>query len=152
MSTHLLFCLLTLINLWVDVIRYDLLENCLYHKKNHVFTAFLTHRSKNIDLKFILQCVREVLLLGHRQAFAWIDQWIDMTYEDVRNYENQLQQETNSLLRKDLPPSSPSATATPPSTPGLLSSDPQTAGSLSSSGSTPGTPKSPVKKGYFNWF
>lgn len=25
---------------------------------------------------FFLQVVRDVLLLGHRQAFAWVDEWI----------------------------------------------------------------------------
>lgn len=47
---------------------------------------------------YIQRCIREVLLLGHRQAFAWIDEWVDMTIEDVRNYERQLQAETNQKL------------------------------------------------------
>ncbi|KAJ6649369.1 Cytoplasmic phosphatidylinositol transfer protein 1 [Pseudolycoriella hygida] len=47
---------------------------------------------------FIQKCIREVLLLGHRQAFAWIDSWYDMTIEDVRAYEKQAQAETNSKV------------------------------------------------------
>lgn len=44
---------------------------------------------------FIQKCIRDILLLGHRQAFTWIDEWYDMTMEDVRNYERQTQSETN---------------------------------------------------------
>lgn len=47
---------------------------------------------------FIHRCIREVLLLGHRQAFAWIDEWIEMSMEDVREYEHRLQEETNKKL------------------------------------------------------
>lgn len=86
-------------------------------------------------------------MLGHRQAFAWIDQWIDMSYEDVRNYEALLQMQTNSLLQKremEVPGSPPVSVA-------LASGDCEPSIPASSS-STPGTPKSPVKKGYFNWF
>ncbi|CAK9826867.1 Cytoplasmic phosphatidylinositol transfer protein 1 [Anthophora retusa] len=44
---------------------------------------------------FIQKCIRDILLLGHRQAFAWIDEWYDMTLEDVREYEQKMQAETN---------------------------------------------------------
>lgn len=47
---------------------------------------------------FIQKCIRDILLLGHRQAFAWIDSWYDMTIEDVRAYEKQKQQETNNKV------------------------------------------------------
>lgn len=47
---------------------------------------------------YIHSCIREVLLLGHRQAFAWIDEWIDMSMQDVRDYERHLQEETNKKL------------------------------------------------------
>lgn len=47
---------------------------------------------------FIHRCIRDVLLLGHRQAFTWLDEWIDMSMEDVREYEYQLQEETNKKL------------------------------------------------------
>lgn len=39
--------------------------------------------------------IREILLLGHRQAFTWIDQWFNMSLEDVREYERKIQEETN---------------------------------------------------------
>lgn len=49
--------------------------------------------------EFIHSCIKEVLLVGHRQAFAWIDDWIDMSYPDVRKYEMRVQAETNSLVQ-----------------------------------------------------
>lgn len=42
--------------------------------------------------------IKDVLLAGHRQAFAWIDDWYDMSFEEVREYEKQLQQETNKKV------------------------------------------------------
>ncbi|XP_061399922.1 cytoplasmic phosphatidylinositol transfer protein 1 [Musca vetustissima] len=49
---------------------------------------------------FIQRSIRDVLLLGHRQAFAWIDEWYGMTLEDVREYERKIQEETNKKLRQ----------------------------------------------------
>lgn len=42
--------------------------------------------------------VRDVLLLGHRQAFCWIDEWINLTIEALREYEK----ETKIYLDKTL--------------------------------------------------
>ncbi|XP_078393730.1 cytoplasmic phosphatidylinositol transfer protein 1-like, partial [Cetorhinus maximus] len=42
--------------------------------------------------------IRDVLLVSHRQAFAWIDEWIDMSVETVREYERELQQQTNQKI------------------------------------------------------
>jgi len=47
---------------------------------------------------FIQRGIREILLLGHRQAFAWLDEWHGMTLEDVRAYERQKQAETNEKI------------------------------------------------------
>lgn len=47
---------------------------------------------------FIHRCIRDVLLLGHRQAFTWIDQWFDMDIEAVRAYEKEQQEETNQKV------------------------------------------------------
>ena len=44
------------------------------------------------------RAIREILLLGHRQAFAWIDEWYGMTEEDVRVYEAKMQAETNEKV------------------------------------------------------
>lgn len=50
---------------------------------------------------FIHKCIRDVLLLGHRQAFTWIDQWIEMDIDAVREYEKKLQEETNNKLLQE---------------------------------------------------
>lgn len=47
---------------------------------------------------YIHSCIREILLLGHRQAFAWIDEWFNMSLDDVREYEKRIQQETNKKV------------------------------------------------------
>ncbi|KAK7082406.1 hypothetical protein SK128_022334 [Halocaridina rubra] len=47
---------------------------------------------------WVHRAIRNVLLLGHKQAFAWIDEWYDMTFDDVRNYEMGMQQETNERI------------------------------------------------------
>uniref|UniRef100_A0A1A9WC73 Phosphatidylinositol transfer protein N-terminal domain-containing protein n=1 Tax=Glossina brevipalpis TaxID=37001 RepID=A0A1A9WC73_9MUSC len=48
--------------------------------------------------EFIHRSIRDILLLGHRQAFAWIDEWHDMSLDDVRMYEHNTHQETNKKL------------------------------------------------------
>ncbi|EDW01282.1 cytoplasmic phosphatidylinositol transfer protein 1 [Drosophila grimshawi] len=48
---------------------------------------------------FIQRGIREILLLGHRQAFAWVDEWHGWTLEDVRSYERQKQAETNEKVQ-----------------------------------------------------
>lgn len=50
---------------------------------------------------FIHRCIRDVLLLGHRQAFTWIDQWFEMDIEAVRIYEKQQQEETNQKVLQE---------------------------------------------------
>lgn len=47
---------------------------------------------------YIQKCIRDILLLGHRQAFTWIDHWLDMTIDDVREYEKGVQAETNAKV------------------------------------------------------
>lgn len=49
---------------------------------------------------FIQRSIRDVLLLGHRQAFTWIDDWYGMTLEDVREYEHKIQEETNRKMNQ----------------------------------------------------
>lgn len=48
--------------------------------------------------QFVHKVIRDVLLLGHRQAFAWIDEWIDMTMEEVREFERATQEATNEKI------------------------------------------------------
>ncbi|XP_076653470.1 cytoplasmic phosphatidylinositol transfer protein 1 [Halictus rubicundus] len=68
----------------------------------------------------IHRCIRDILLLGHRQAFAWIDEWYDMSLEDVREYEQKMQAETNEKVRlrnlnneNPMTPSTPTTPTTP---------------------------------------
>lgn len=76
------------------------------------------------------------MLLGHRQAFAWIDEWIEMSYDDVRNYEAKLQKETNNLIgRGDNPPEGEKKISE--------SNTPM---------QTPEASPTATKKGYFSWF
>ncbi|KAK1795321.1 hypothetical protein P4O66_010497, partial [Electrophorus voltai] len=45
--------------------------------------------------------IRDILLVGHRQAVAWVDEWHGMSLEGVREFEKRLQQETNSKLKSE---------------------------------------------------
>lgn len=47
------------------------------------------------------QSIRDILLLGHRQAFTWIDEWYKMSIEDVREYEKIKQAETNEKVNTE---------------------------------------------------
>lgn len=47
---------------------------------------------------FTHKSVRDILLLGHRQAFAWIDEWIDLTMDDIREYEASTFEATNKKV------------------------------------------------------
>jgi len=42
--------------------------------------------------------LHDIFLLGHRQAFCWIDQWMGLTMEDVRELEQKTQKELTTLL------------------------------------------------------
>lgn len=48
---------------------------------------------------YVQRCIRDVLLLGHRQAFTWMDDWHSMTLEEVRDYEKKIQAETNEKVK-----------------------------------------------------
>ncbi|XP_055769331.1 cytoplasmic phosphatidylinositol transfer protein 1-like [Salvelinus fontinalis] len=48
---------------------------------------------------FIHKNIQDILLVGHRQAVAWTDEWHGMSLEDVREYERQIQEQTNSKLK-----------------------------------------------------
>nr|XP_042696938.1 cytoplasmic phosphatidylinositol transfer protein 1 isoform X7 [Chrysemys picta bellii] len=41
------------------------------------------------------EVVRDILMIGHRQAFAWVDEWYDMTMDDVREFEKNMHEKTN---------------------------------------------------------
>ncbi|KAK7506756.1 hypothetical protein BaRGS_00002231 [Batillaria attramentaria] len=47
---------------------------------------------------FTHKSVRDILLLGHRQAFAWIDDWYGLGIDDIREYEEKMNKETNQKV------------------------------------------------------
>ncbi|KAK2571737.1 Cytoplasmic phosphatidylinositol transfer protein 1, partial [Acropora cervicornis] len=51
---------------------------------------------------FVHRIIQDILLLGHRQAFAWIDSWIDMDIEDVRDYEKDMHEKTNHKVGAEI--------------------------------------------------
>ncbi|CAB1450718.1 unnamed protein product [Pleuronectes platessa] len=63
--------------------------------------------------QFVHKVIRDVLLLGHRQAFAWVDEWINMTMEEVREYERATQEATNLKIGSFPPAISISETPLP---------------------------------------
>ncbi|XP_070811338.1 cytoplasmic phosphatidylinositol transfer protein 1-like [Pituophis catenifer annectens] len=77
--------------------------------------------------QFVHKVIRDILLIGHRQAFAWVDEWSGMTMDEVRLYEKETQQATNdivgvmtptiSISEVHLPHSTQSAPSSAPSTP-----------------------------------
>lgn len=48
--------------------------------------------------QFVHKAVRDILLLGHKQAFTWLDEWYGMTMNDIREYERDIQAETNKKV------------------------------------------------------
>ncbi|XP_016893357.1 cytoplasmic phosphatidylinositol transfer protein 1b isoform X3 [Cynoglossus semilaevis] len=59
--------------------------------------------------EFIHKNIRDILLVGHRQAVAWMDEWHGLTMEEVREYERTMTEKTNSKVK-----SSQSSTGPPP--------------------------------------
>jgi len=97
---------------------------------------------------FIQSAIREVLLIGHRQAFAWIDDWYDMSIEDVRDYEAKCQVETNEKVRrKGAIPDGGTGEPLEQEAGGSLFATPS---GTPPGGTTPTTP-SGGKKGWFSW-
>jgi len=91
--------------------------------------------------EFVHKSIREILLVGHRQAFAWIDEWFGMSLQDVRDYENRMQEETNEKVKM--------AGSAPP-TPQPL--EEEAGGSAyGTPASTPTTPGGSQKRGWFSW-
>uniref|UniRef100_A0A1B6C760 Cytoplasmic phosphatidylinositol transfer protein 1 n=2 Tax=Clastoptera arizonana TaxID=38151 RepID=A0A1B6C760_9HEMI len=52
--------------------------------------------------ELIQKSIRDILLLGHRQAFAWIDEWYGMSLVDVRVYEGEMQRQTNVKVADEI--------------------------------------------------
>uniref|UniRef100_A0A3B4YF52 Phosphatidylinositol transfer protein cytoplasmic 1b n=1 Tax=Seriola lalandi dorsalis TaxID=1841481 RepID=A0A3B4YF52_SERLL len=58
----------------------------------------------------LLQNIRDILLVGHRQAVAWIDEWHGLSLEEVREYERAMQEKTNSKVKSSQNTDPPAAT------------------------------------------
>ncbi|XP_077430907.1 cytoplasmic phosphatidylinositol transfer protein 1b isoform X1 [Vanacampus margaritifer] len=50
---------------------------------------------------FIHRNIRDILLIGHRQAVAWVDEWHGLSLEEVRQYEQMMQHETNIKVKQN---------------------------------------------------
>lgn len=94
-----------------------------------------------------MQSIRDIIILGHRQAFAWIDEWYSMSLTDVRIYECERQRETNTKVThadgEEIDPVVRDVTEC-----SLMNS------SSSSKTSSPSSPKSPgvgKAKSWFSW-
>ncbi|XP_073504670.1 cytoplasmic phosphatidylinositol transfer protein 1-like [Phyllobates terribilis] len=61
--------------------------------------------------QFVHKVIRDLLIVGHRQAFAWVDEWFGMTMAEVREYEKETQAATNEKIG----PVAPTITITPES-------------------------------------
>lgn len=51
--------------------------------------------------QYVHSCIQEILLVGHRQAYAWIDEWVGMNMEDLRKYERDMHDSTNRKVLED---------------------------------------------------
>lgn len=69
---------------------------CSYKK---VQCSFEVYGFQGRTEEFIHRNIRDVLLVGHRQAVAWVDEWHGMSLEEVREFEQKLQQETNKKMK-----------------------------------------------------
>ncbi|XP_014367265.2 cytoplasmic phosphatidylinositol transfer protein 1 [Papilio machaon] len=93
--------------------------------------------------EYVQGAIRDILLLGHRQAFTWMDEWFNMTIEDVRNYEKDMQEKTNMKIKVCLDNAEESEKAKETSQPQTPKS-PKTPKSGSSTPSAEG-------RSWFNW-
>ncbi|XP_048117048.1 cytoplasmic phosphatidylinositol transfer protein 1b isoform X2 [Alosa alosa] len=69
---------------------------CSYKR---VHCSFEVYGFQTRTEEFIHKTIRDILLVGHRQAVAWLDEWHGMSLESVRQYEKDLQEETNNKLK-----------------------------------------------------
>jgi len=44
------------------------------------------------------RAIRDILLLAHKQAFCWTDEWIDKSYEKIVEYERETYKQTNEKV------------------------------------------------------
>lgn len=76
---------------------------CSY-KRVHCSFEVYGFQTKTEDL--IHRNIKDILLVGHRQAVAWIDEWHGLSLEQVREYERIMQEKTNSKVKCNTGPPS----------------------------------------------
>lgn len=64
--------------------------------------------------EFIHRNIKDILLIGHRQAVAWIDEWHGLSLEEVREYEQEMHEKTNSKVKSGLNNTGPQVATRPP--------------------------------------
>ncbi|XP_053743773.1 cytoplasmic phosphatidylinositol transfer protein 1b isoform X2 [Synchiropus splendidus] len=69
---------------------------CSYKRVQCSFEVYgLQTRSE----EFLHRVIQDILLVGHRQAVAWVDEWHGLTLEEVREFEQTMQEKTNSKVK-----------------------------------------------------
>lgn len=93
------------------------------------------------------------MLLGHRQAFAWIDDWYGMTLDDVRMYEEQMQHETNTKVVGNVEPDMAAVKEVdePHSADDTIKAGSTSSTPAAHTPTTPDTPCTPKSKSWFSW-
>lgn len=123
----------------VSISFWILTKFCFFDKNSSIFFFWSS----------LIQSIRDILVLGHRQAFAWVDEWINMSLADVRVYECEMQRETNTKVGHAGDDEKKSSIDE-----GKKSSSSRNSSS-SSKTSSPTSPKSPVSnkasKTWFSW-
>lgn len=62
---------------------------------------------------FVHGIIKDILLVGHRQAVAWVDEWHGLSLEEVREYEKTMQEKTNTKIKSNQNNSVPQAAPRP---------------------------------------
>ncbi|KAF3839656.1 hypothetical protein F7725_018373 [Dissostichus mawsoni] len=62
---------------------------------------------------FIHKSIQDILLVGHRQAVTWIDEWHGLSLDEVRKYEQTMQEKTNSKVKSNPCNTGPPAASRP---------------------------------------
>lgn len=44
--------------------------------------------------------LRDIMVLGHRQSFCWMDEWFDLTIEDLRRYEDETKERLAEIRKQ----------------------------------------------------
>lgn len=61
---------------------------------------FLRHKQSKIE-NFIQSGLRNPILVGHRQAWSWQDEWYGLTIDDIRQLEKQTQRELSQRMANE---------------------------------------------------